>query len=794
MPFDISKFVEFDAKGRAQCPSCLESGKKGRNLSLHKEGGYHCFRGCTPANIREALGVKKDTTLPPPSIPAAAPTPSKLTITPQKAKEACIQLLTKQPEALSWLMNRGINPEMIKEFKLGIGRVRCGDKTKLNGFCHLPAITIPILAPDGSSYFQKKRVAPWMPEEAKPDGYQSWSQYGIPQLFWTTHNPPAAKETWLCEGEWDAIMLGWAVAHSPLADSIQVGSFTCGAGNVPPSEQLEKLCGQVTIWYDRNDKPTQNGDRPGDRGAEKVAIALQKIGKVGKRALAPWPDGCEVEGWDVSDAINAGLFEQFPAAAAAAADVAPEGNQGNPLRSRLVSNDQLLATAADYTDWLVDDILTADELILLAAAPRAGKSLMAMSLTKAVASGGRFLGRPVSQGAVIYIRCEDSDTKTKERELKQGWQAGLPVYWIDKFKLNELEHLEELVEELGARLVVLDTLSRIKDAAVSESSAEMSQLLEPLQEMCKKHRCCTLLVHHTGKINLANANDVDVFDTIRGSSAIRATCRGSLVLAADDRHYRLCVENGWNRLDLQILLDVNTLEWKLLGNWVAPNVDLSQKDRVLNYLSQVGSAKIDQIAGELNLPKRSLYEVLKRLQADELVEKRGDRQAALYVRRSIQQIQQLNSLLNSQDSDAESDRGSIQQKNNSSVDSEKVINEPKGDQNPDHLLDDKGVCTPGDLLNKSLEPLPDAAFPIQLDFNKHSTPRPVEFEPGDKVTINSRGSLNGQTVVVLKVEGDKVTVSRKGWATQRTYQASSLDFLMRPSVESSVELGEESDV
>ena len=94
------------------------------------------------------------------------------------------------------------------------------------------------------------------------------------------------------------------------------------------------------------------------------------------------------------------------------------------MRDRLIINDEMVKYAPDYTDWLVDDILTADELFLLAASPRAGKSLLALTLTHAVASGGKFLGRPVSQGAVIYIRCEDSDTKTKERELKQGWGKG----------------------------------------------------------------------------------------------------------------------------------------------------------------------------------------------------------------------------------------------------------------------------------------------------------------------------------------------------------------------------------
>ncbi|NET30483.1 MAG: AAA family ATPase [Cyanothece sp. SIO1E1] len=54
------------------------------------------------------------------------------------------------------------------------------------------------------------------------------------------------------------------------------------------------------------------------------------------------------------------------------------------------------------------------------------------------------------------------------------------------FKLSELAHLEELAAEIDPRLIVFDTLSRIRDSSISESSSEMSQLLEPLQELCQE--------------------------------------------------------------------------------------------------------------------------------------------------------------------------------------------------------------------------------------------------------------------------------------------------------------------
>lgn len=752
MTFQITDFVEFDTSGRAICPSCALDGKTTKkNLSLLKTGAYKCHRGCTPVQIRSAIGAEQPPAPPPVTVPAQPA--AKVLVTPAKVREANDRLLNNSTLAVKWLLDRGITSEMIEHYRLGVSRAKVGDSSKPNKFCHLMAIAIPIPNADRTAYFQKKRVAPWLPTDERPDGYQAWSQYGIPQMVYTTHQPAQPSQTWLCEGEWDAIALGWAVRHSDLKNDVQVSCFTCGAGNVPPEPELDRLAGEVIVFYDH--------DAPGEKGAAKVAARLKDRCRV---ATVPTTGDTTPEGWDISDALAAGLFDQVTTAATNATPWQPPKSD-NPLRQFLITNDQLLERAPDYTDWLVDDLITADELFLLAASPRAGKSLMAMTLTKAVATGGRFLGRPVSKGAVLYVRCEDSETKTKEREEKQGWPPGVPVYWLDKFKLSELPHLAQLVEELGVRLVVLDTLSRIRDSAISESSAEMSQLLEPLQEMCKRNRCATLLVHHTGKVNLNNAGDVDVFDTIRGSSAIRATCRGTLVLAADERNYRLCVENGWGKLDLQIILDANTLEWRLLGNWMGPNVDLNQKDRVLAYMNQVAGASIDQIAEATNLPKKSLYEVLKRLQAEDLIEKRGEQRAAVYVRCAatqiellektialdvegddrpvqqpdhddqstgtisqssgtlgpVQQVQHVELVLNSPNPGGEKDRGPVQQNTFCALPSEKVITDEKSDQIIDHFSLEGVPPTPGDLLNSEPKPIQGKGLQVQQQFNTSST-------------------------------------------------------------------------
>ena len=435
MTFKITDHVEFGSNGRAVCPSCEQDGKgKKQNLSLipDTDGAYKCHRGCTPADIREALGIQKTTLVPASQAPKTPP--KRTQITPQKVKAQHIKLIESDGPAKKWLTERGITEEITARHKLGIVQTRLGGGRAW-------AISIPMLSDGGTTYHVKKRVAPWDAAIAEHEAYQAWKQYGIPQRVWMTHQPEDALETWLCEGEWDAMLLGDLVLKS--GHPIAVACFTCGCSSVPPKEQLDKLPGKVTIFYDRNDEPLKNGTVPGDAGAQKCAAALGDRGRIGS---VPMPDGCEVKGWDISDAINSNdyLLSDFISAAAQAIKHVPKAKSKNSLIDALVWNDDLIANAPDYTEFLVPDLLTEDELFMLAAGPRTGKSLLAMTLAQSVATGGQFMGRPCTQGTVVYVKCEDSDTKVKEREAAQGWGKGLPVAWLNDFKLSNMAELEEL--------------------------------------------------------------------------------------------------------------------------------------------------------------------------------------------------------------------------------------------------------------------------------------------------------------------------------------------------------------
>jgi AAA domain len=755
--FDIREYVQLDSKSRAICPACHLSkgtGYKERNLSVFQpEKGiwaYKCHVGCTKEQIREALGKQPDRIVP--NAWAKPPAQPQL-LTPQSVAKAHAELL-KSKEPLQWLLARGISLEIIQHNRLGLARSKTGNK-------HIPAIGIPFPTDaDCTHYYQKKRNAPWLPEVDRPNGYIHWSQYGIPSVVYFTHKPETATETYLCEGEWDAMRLGWEMRHTT---EVAIACFNCGAGNIPDDEQLAHLPGKVTIFYDLDDA----GRNGAIRVQEKLKAAI---------ATVPHPPDPK-KGWDITDALNHGFTIGDISDAATKATPWSQPKKENPLRSRLLTNDEMIGNAQDYVEWLVPDILTADELFILGMPPRGGKSLFCLTLALSVAIGGTFLDRPVTQGSVIYVNLEDAPTKVKQRQIAQEWGEGLPVYWLDKFKLSELDSLKELGDEIpDLRLVILDTFSRVRDDSQKESSAELGKTLEPLQEWAKERGICILITHHTSKAP-SEGHSSDPFDTLRGSTSIRATCRGAIVIVPADGSYRLLAENGYSdRLDVLVRIHPETLKWKLMGNW-APRIDGDMKAQILDHINLMGEGTVATISTALHYNAASVSTVMARLHRDGLVSKAAGkgRSPGVYSR-SSNLLKLMESQFEQQDIDTVSDTALLKQQNLYGHSSRKVINEVESDHLSDHFP--KITPTQDKLFEQSYRPDGDS------DVCSNSENQSLSYGNGPHVEntelglggrckyvgkASSLGNLCGEKKLTIEaIDGDLCIVRAKGWCVTQT--------------------------
>jgi hypothetical protein len=754
--FDIREFVETDAKDRALCPACLlikGTGYKSKNLWVEPSGnGYKCHRGCSTDEIRDALGERRDRIIP---TALATPPPKATQLTPLQVAQSHDKLLNSN-HCLTWLLDRGIPLEAIKHYKIGAARSKVGKG-------HISAIAIPIATNDDRThYYQKKRNAPWLPESERPAEYKPWSQYGIPAMVYFTHSPAGATETILCEGEWDAIRLGWEFRHT---DEVAIACFTCGAGNVPDQTQLDRLPGKITIFYDL--------DEPGRNGAVKLQSKLKE-----RSAIATVPHIGDVKpGWDISDALVAGFTIGDICDAMAAATPWAEPKKENKLRSRLLTNDEMIGSAPDSVEWLCPDILTADELFIIGMPPRGGKSLFCLTLALSVAIGGTFLDRPVNQGSVIYINLEDAPTKIKQRQIAQEWGENLPVYWLNKFKLSDLDELKELADEIpDLRLVVIDTFSRVRDDNQKESSAELGRTLEPLQEWAKERGICVLLTHHTSKAP-SEGHSADPFDTLRGSTSIRATCRGAIVIVPGDGGYRLLAENGYSdRLDVLVRIHPETLKWKLMGNW-APRIDGDMKAQILDHITLLGEGTVASIATALGYNAASVSTVMARLHRDGMVSKdAGKGRSPGIYHRSSNLLKLIEDQFEHPNPDTVCSTALLKQDNLYGVPNGKVINGGESDQFIDHISEKPP--TQHKLFEQSHRPdgVSDVCSNSENPSLSYGNETHVE-EPGFALdarvkyvgVINSLQRICGQKkLTIVAIGPDSCEVTHNGWVITQT--------------------------
>ncbi len=534
MSFDIREYLEFQ-NGRAYCPSCeKKKGRSPRQRSLAlvpgTDGAYLCHAGCTVDEIRSAIGQ--------PKVPVSSngnghkPTPNDQTYTALQVGKFVGLLLNGQTpdaiEAREWLSNRGIPSDLIAHYQLGLTSSPKG-------------IGIPIPLPDGT-YSIKTRRFPL-------DSSGIWHQKGIPALVFFTHQPEGSTQTWLCEGEWDALLLGWQVKEANLP--ITVATFTCGARSVPPESELRKLPGEVVILYDR--------DEAGAEGSQKVAQALQKVGKSARIAQVPCQQNPVPKGWDISDALQAG-FTLTDLQWASSQSTAPTPNSDyhqamqqmegilaiedpgqrlwqlaafskqTPFTPQLLHKifterqrtltpfapldvQDVLATSIPDRQWLIASHLSLGSVVLLYADGGIGKSLLAYDLTKAVALGIPWNHFPTLQSRVLILQTDEPDIDTCERlRIARFEEIGRDKVFIERhWQFSQLNKLKQWVNDYQPRLIVIDSLTSCnRFSEIEEKDMAYALGLLDMVELASTHHCSVLVLHHENKLG-----------GVRGSTAIR---------------------------------------------------------------------------------------------------------------------------------------------------------------------------------------------------------------------------------------------------------------------------------
>lgn len=223
--------------------------------------------------------------------------------------------------------------------------------------------------------------------------------------------------------------------------------------------------------------------------------------------------------------------------------------------------------------WAVPGLLPAG-FALLVAAPKIGKSWMALDLCLAVASGGEWLGHKVNRGAALYLALEDSQQRLKSRvDLLSDGFTPWPAYCTMTTTAPPLgEGLLEMLDRWlaanpDAKLICVDTFQRIRPPAGKNENAYSAdyRVCAPMQQWAMQRGICLLLVHHTRK----TVNPADVFDSISGSTGLFGVADATLVITKDGRFNEAATLSVTGRDvdadEYKIRFDKDAHRWQLLG-------------------------------------------------------------------------------------------------------------------------------------------------------------------------------------------------------------------------------------
>lgn len=264
--------------------------------------------------------------------------------------------------------------------------------------------------------------------------------------------------------------------------------------------------------------------------------------------------------------------------------------------------------------WVIPNILP-EGCYLLTARPKAGKSWLGLQISLAVALGLMTLGQQASRGKAVYLALEDNQRRLQDR-LKQLRPQGyatpdllLFTEW-PRFDTGGLDRLKELIERERPKLVVIDTLAKVRPATTNSNVYEQDyKALAPLTELANRSRCCIVVVHHNRK----GKSDADALEQISGSLGLAGAVDGALVIdgVRSEKQYKLSLigRDIPNDDELAIRRKANG-EWEVLG--VAQQVFISSERKQITDLLAFhpGGLKPREIADHLGKRQNATRKLL----------------------------------------------------------------------------------------------------------------------------------------------------------------------------------------
>lgn len=199
--------------------------------------------------------------------------------------------------------------------------------------------------------------------------------------------------------------------------------------------------------------------------------------------------------------------------------------QSEPLTFQFTHADNLANTEGAFD--FVEDLLTDGAASVIYGASNSGKTFFALDLAAHVATGRRWQGKEVEQGAVLYIALEGTQgavNRIKAMKMRSILpEEGAPIYVcsspVNLLDLNHPAAITRMIQNvnteaiLPVRFVIIDTMARAMAGGDENSGKDMGTAVKTIDVVRAETEAHICVIHHCGK---------DAAKGARGHSSLRA--------------------------------------------------------------------------------------------------------------------------------------------------------------------------------------------------------------------------------------------------------------------------------
>ena len=376
--------------------------------------------------------------------------------------------------------------------------------------------TYEYVAPDGSLLFEKQRHEPKCFTQRAPNGLGGWkySLESVRKVLYRLPEVMAAQVVFVAEGEKDVEALR-ALELNHNGHRIAATCNFDGAGKWKDSYSPFFAGKRVVIFADN--------DEPGRLHAQSIAKSAAQYAESVKIVQLP---GLAEKG-DVSDFLKDHTAEDLMKAVAEApryrevevkADDAPF----------FVSASRILPKDAPAVDWLIPGAIHRGAKGLIIAAPKAGKSMIALDLAVSLSSGLSWMGiEPPARVKTGVVSREDGPGMTMHRLEQFARGRGLdfnqlPGLFVNTFQQRasfsiendgNVEDLCKWIKHEGIELCIFDVLNKLHTADENDNT-KMTAVMAYFDVIRLQTGCDVAVIHHDAKNSASGAKKP------RGASSI----------------------------------------------------------------------------------------------------------------------------------------------------------------------------------------------------------------------------------------------------------------------------------